>query len=384
MEVYTLNPIDFLKVDLVEEYISCIWTERYSSAGDVKISVPATPKTVSQLKEGSLLSIPDSKEVMMVETQTIDDGILTSEGNSLLGFLNERVVRFASATSHVERSATMMFNTPGMTIADLVQQMAIDGDALDETEMYVGVGQSDNKIPNLQLGYVDNSGSAITVAVSYGPLYSAIRELAESYGLGISLYLDSATTEGYSLLFTVYKGADRTSSQSVNGVVRFSPAMGSLSKVKELRSISGYKTVAYAFAPNKESSMLAFPGEAYADGVPNPPLGFDRRVLMVFAEDISEEQIAGDLPLLNALLAQRARDALANNNYTRIVDGEVVPQSQYKYGVHYKLGDVIELQGYSEIISKARITEYIRSQDETGERAYPTVSIVEDGPIETD
>jgi hypothetical protein len=58
------------------------------------------------------------------------------------------------------------------------------------------------------------------------------------------------------------------------------------------------------------------------------------------------------------------------------VDGEIVPESQFHYGVHYGLGDIIEVQGNRGGAEPARITEYIRAQDEGGERAYPTVAII--------
>jgi hypothetical protein len=75
-------------------------------------------------------------------------------------------------------------------------------------------------------------------------------------------------------------------------------------------------------------------------------------------------------------MVQRARNELANNNYTRMVDGEVVPQSQYEFGVDYFLGDIVELQGHKGYNQQAQITEYIRTQDESGEKAYPTVTVI--------
>jgi hypothetical protein len=59
------------------------------------------------------------------------------------------------------------------------------------------------------------------------------------------------------------------------------------------------------------------------------------------------------------------------------VDGEIVPDSQFQYGVDYNLGDVIEVEGNTGVIQTARITEYIRSQDQAGEKSYPTVSMTD-------
>src|SRR5213075_845211 len=115
----------------------------------------------------------------------------------------------------------------------------------------------------------------------------------------------------------------------------------------------------------------------YAPGTDGTTTGFDRRLIIDRATDISADQVDPVVPgvTLASLLNQRAKDLLANNNFTKVVDGEVVPQSQYQYGTDYKLGDIVELKGHDNTVQKAQITEFIRSKDATGERAYPTVSV---------
>jgi hypothetical protein len=58
------------------------------------------------------------------------------------------------------------------------------------------------------------------------------------------------------------------------------------------------------------------------------------------------------------------------------VDGETSPISEYKYGTDYKMGDILELESFTGALSKARVTEFIRSQDSNGEKAYPTISVI--------
>ena len=103
----------------------------------------------------------------------------------------------------------------------------------------------------------------------------------------------------------------------------------------------------------------------------------------MFADDITAQSLGGteedpaDPALVADVLDNRALDALTTNRFIATVDGETVPTNQFKYGVHYNLGDIIEMQGNSNIVSISRITEYIRAQDEAGERAYPTVEKIE-------
>jgi hypothetical protein len=92
--------------------------------------------------------------------------------------------------------------------------------------------------------------------------------------------------------------------------------------------------------------------------------------------DISSEELTSADNVADALNNKAFIDLL-NNPYIKIVDGEVGPIIQFQYGVHYNLGDIIEVQGNTGVINTARVTEYIRVQDETGERSYPTVSVLD-------
>ncbi len=106
------------------------------------------------------------------------------------------------------------------------------------------------------------------------------------------------------------------------------------------------------------------------------PTGFDLRAEMTFEEDITTDMIGGDANVLATILNQRANQALQNDRFVRAVDGQIVPLHQFQYGVDYNLGDVIEVEGNSGLVQTSRITEYIRAEDNAGERAYPTVAML--------
>jgi sulfur carrier protein ThiS len=202
-----------------------------------------------------------------------------------------------------------------------------------------------------------------------------MREIATTFEVGMQIRLLSASDTGFSLGFRSYRGLDRTSAQTQRPPVRFSPQMDSLTNIKELRSIAALKTAAYAFAPSAPSAMLSTPPGVSALSGPQY-MGFDLRALQVFADDITSDAVAGSTATLLALLNSRAQDGLNNNHYVKAVDGEIVPTSQFQYGIHYNLGDIIEVQGNSEVVQTSRVTEYIRAQDEAGEKAYPTVAML--------
>jgi hypothetical protein len=362
MELYTLDET-FLREHVIDEYVSAIWAERYVKAGDVQLILPVTPDRMTQLAEGKFIAEKDSDELMLIESQSVENDLITIKGRSAEAFFNERYIRNSASASEWPLS-----DHPGAILSKIVNDVVITGTAS------LGVGGAANIIPNLVIGDIDISDPVINKKIPFGPMYDPMLDVATAASLGMKIFLSRADPFGYELTFTVYKGIDRTSDQLENDLVRFSSAQDSMTNIKSVSSIAGYKTVVYVFPPSWSPGTA--PTVVYAPGSGPDAVGFARRVLVIQASDISEDDVTGTVTLASLML-QAGKDALANNNYTKLVDGEVVPQPQYTYGQSYKLGDLIELVGQDGVVQKAQITEYIRSKDATGERAYPTVSVVD-------
>jgi hypothetical protein len=372
MEPYTLDR-NFRKEDIIDGFSSCIWTERYYGDADVELVVPATSQMIRLLPEGVFLGLNDSDRVMIVETVSIEDGKLKASGISLLPWMNNRFVRTSAV--HEDRYWYVGNNTAGWVLWAILYYMCHKDSPYLTGATPTGIPNPQRlAIPGLALNDYDKSGPNITVGVPYGPVYKAMREIATTYEIGMELTLDLVSPTSYVLGFRSYKGLNRTSDQTENPVVRFSPQMESFTNIKELRSIAALKTQVYSFAPGNPDGLATVPGVSSLPGTEYT--GFDLRALMTFEEDITTDQVGGSSANLVNLLNTRAQDALITNRYIVAVDGEIVPESQFKYGVHYSLGDVIEVQGNSGTVQAARVTEYIRAQDEAGERAYPTVTMI--------
>lgn len=375
MELYTLNPSTFIPMKLVDGFISAIWTERYFKCGDVQLIVPATSEMYELLPEKTLLALRGSKEVMLLDTQNIKDGLMTISGKTLDFFLNERMAWFKNTDESEGASSTAEYvetTSAGQFMANVVNATVIS-----PVDQWTGTGPDldweKDAIPFLELdsGEIDTNGvDDRPLRFPIGPLYDGLEQLAISHGLGFRMYLLSAIPAGYVLRFGIYRGRDKTSDQDVNKLVRLSPNLNSLSEVNEIRSIAEYKNVVYVHYKNVISIH-------YAEPTLPIPEGFDRRVMVRFAEGDSQAPLADTTESVLAYRAQHAVDAFANNNYIRAIDGQAGSISDYVYGKHYYLGDIIELEGITGTLAKARVTEYIRSQDQQGERAYPTISVVD-------
>lgn len=369
MEPFTLNR-KFLKQDVIDNFHSIIWTERYYGDSEVEIVVPKD----SIIQLGSFLGIPESNEVMILETMNPEGGKIKFAGISLLRWMNNRFIRTSALPE--DQYWYIAGEPAGQVLWDIIFNMCCAGSPYLSGSINIGVANPQQLIiTGLDLDDYDKSGDNITVGVPYGPVYDAMREIATTYQIGMQIILKSVTAAAYSLGFRSYKGLDHTSRQTVNPIIRFSPVMDSLTDIKELQSIAALKTLVYVFAHNNPDGLATAPGVSSLSETEYT--NFDLRALMEFADDITTDQVGASSANLIAILNSRAKDALSNNHFIKTVDGEIVPTSQFKYGVDYNLGDIIEVEGNTGVVQISRITEYIRSQDEAGEKAYPTVSATE-------
>lgn len=373
MEFFTMDR-QLIKEDVIDTFHSAIWTERYYGDSEIELVVEPTAEMIRTLTPGKFIGLTGSNELMMLETRNFEEGTLKAQGISICKWLNNRFVR--SSALHEDRHWPIEGLVPGNLLSYIVYHMAIGGPFLDGS-LPMGIASPGTlKVPFLELGDYNTAGPPVTVAVPFGPLYDALYEIATTYQIGMQIILVPVLLGTHKLQFRNYKGLDRTRVQTVNERVRFSPEMDSLTDIKELQSIAKFKTQVWSFAPSNPEGLATTAGHDGLTSVDESYTGFDLRAEMVFAEDISTDQVAGDAAKLLEMLNTRAHDALANGKADHVVDGEVVPDIQYKYGVDYNLGDLVELQSQSGAIQTVRVTEYIRSQDSSGEKSYPTLTTV--------
>lgn len=377
MQPYTLDR-GFHKTDMIDEFYSIIWTERYYGDNEVEMVVEPTTEMIKKLAPGTFLGLEGSKSIMMLETFDIQPDSLKVTGISLLKWLNNRFIRVSA--SHEDKYWYLDSRPPGLILWTIVFNMCCQGSQYLNGSIPIGVPNPQQfVIPGLGLNAYDSAGANISVGIPYGPVYDALRDIATTYQVGMEITLDSVSDTSYSLGFRSYRGLDRTSGQTVNSPVRFSPQMDSFTNIKELQSIAAFKSLVYAFAPSftpqegQPDLRTAAGVSAMTDSTYN---GFDLRALMVFADDITTDMVQGSATNLLNILNSRAYDARTDHRFVKAVDGEIVPQNQFQYGRDYNLGDVIEVQGNSGVVQSSRVTEYIRAQDSAGERAYPTVAVL--------
>ena len=144
--------------------------------------------------------------------------------------------------------------------------------------------------------------------------------------------------------------------------VVFGPDFDNITNTKNFASTVGVKNIAYVFSP------VGYEIVAAPDVDPDIA-GFERKVLMVRADDIDD----GVPATATAKMIDRGLEALAQLRDIQAFDGQVGDTSQYTYDTDYYLGDIIEVRGYDGQANLMRVTEQIFVQDEAGARTYPTL-----------
>lgn len=361
MEVYILDSL-FRRDKVVDKFESLIWTERFSDWGDFELHLHSTLENRNLFSVGARIAINESYRVMTVET--IEDAtdaegrkMLTLKGRSLEKILDDRAARDSTA----DLTTTPKWILTGLPIA--IAKLIFHNVCV------LGHFSTSDIIPFINEGpgvYAEDTIAepidSVTVEIALMSVYSAIKQLADLYGFGFRLIRNFDTSQLY---FDVYMGSDRTTGQSTLPAVIFSPDLDNLKNTRELTTIATYKNVAYVISP--VGTAVVYPD----DVDPATATGFDRRVLWVAAEDITDPTPG----TLAARLAKRGKEELSKNRRLSAFDGEISQTSRYTYGVDINLGDLIELRNTDGATNNMQVTEWIFVQDQEGQRAYPTLSL---------
>lgn len=391
MELLTLDS-NYQPAELVERYASLLWTERYSTVGDFQLVTTDVERMLNLLPLESLVSLRESTVPMLVEVHKVEKGlngapVLTVTGRSFESVLERRVtVRISTSNGGVTYSK-IPWIVPARISSDAAYYAIrkIIGDPVDR-RIESGLTQGEiNATPSiryqlsLQAGWLSVNDELPMVdlplpsdfiyvepnditpeyqfEIKAGNLYSVVIEFlaANHHGLKAVRPGQGETKIG----IEIYNGADLT-----NTVV-FDAKFDQFEGATYLLSEAGSTNWAYVI------SKTAFEQVSKTTLTPpdTGPTGLDRRVTLV---DISGEE-GVDTPE-----ARRTRGLieLYKYNATALFDGQISEQVAAGYNTDYFLGDIIRLDGEYGLSEFVRVAEFIRSEDNTGSKAYPTFETV--------
>lgn len=358
MELYILDSL-YRPITVVDSFESLIWTERLSSIGDFELHMISTLENRTKFNIGQLVAINTSYRVMEIETieesnNTDGSETIIIKGRSIEKILDSRLAMGVLGDT-TENPKWVLTGTPKVIANKIFHDICVTG-ILSAGDIIPSIIE-DSIFP---VDTIAEPTETITYEINIATVYAALKELCDVYGMGFRFVRDPVTYQRY---FDVYMGSDRTTAQSTLPAVVFSQDLDNLTKTTKLQSNALYKNVAYVLSPVGYQIV-------YDPDIDSSVNGFERRVIVVKADDIRDE-IPEDAA---AKMIQRGKQELAKARPFTSFDGELAQNNKYRYGIDYNLGDLVEFQNEDDV-TLMQVTEQIMVSDSQGERAYPTLSI---------
>lgn len=368
MDVFRLNNPSSVSGPVNGEIINNIksktWIERYNSAGEFTFIAAPETGIIERLPIGSFVSHINTKQVMMVEDHEIKEqkGRETEvklTGRSIEAPLFEiRVLGANKPTSD---------NTPAEYIlaSDNTWDQAVQ---LLRHHSYLSLqSQPGNALPNLiVLTNVSTSGVTVERVLSKGTVYSKLLEILAVEDLGIKSirpHLNWANWAGEDdLTLEIHKGVDR----SIDVVFSYT---------------SGDLVSADYFGSNRKHRNYAYIYGRWVDAfVTTTNNYYDRRQLLVDASDIDGHLTANPTGTarvrIRDLMRERGASALGMNKMITITSADLGENDlRFQYRSDYDIGDRVTVRGNYNTTAIMRVAEYVETEDETGAKAYPTLSL---------
>lgn len=418
MELITLDQTTFQPVNLVENYKSLIWTERYSSAGDFQITSNDVQSLLLALPLESYVSLRESTVPMIVEAHKIekkpnDAPMLTVTGRSFetvlerRGSVNQlaagsvrtpwmiwapkpsdaavRAIRTVIGGVAQSQAGVVVMNTttPAVSALDVIPEMYIilpadyqtpawssavaysPGDFVGVTNTtYVALLANTNQSPPAGAPYWGgmSAGAGPTWPAGYlyeippKDLYSTVMDLIQTNHHGLKSV--RPVLGGSQIGVEIYNGADQTAT------IVFDANFDQFDSSTYLLSLAGSTNVGYVYGSNGSQKVLK---TAAAE-----PSGLARRVLVL---DNSSDASVNTTDIRTA----RGLIELYKYNATSLFDGQISDQVAAGFNAAtngYFLGDILTLHGEYARDEQVRVAEFIRTSDATGSKAYPTFEVV--------
>lgn len=353
MNLFILNT-DLDAIRVMDTYESFIWTDRYYTYGDFEIYTPMMDDILTYIKQDYYLQNSNSEHVMIIEKLQISSDVeegnhLQVTGRSLESILDRRVVwKQKTISGNLQNAIKTLLN-----------------------ENVISPSDSNRQISNFIFeASTDMAITSLTIEAQYtgDNLYDVISGICSERGIGFKVTLNSDKQ----FVFKLYAGSDRSYAQTENPYVIFSPNFENIINSNYIESKSALKTITLVGGEGEGSSRRY---TTVGSGS-----GLDRREMFTDARDISSEvdgETISDSKYISQL-QQRGKEDLAENIEVVSFEGEVESSQMFVYGEDFFIGDIVQVANEYGHETKARVLEFVTSEDEEGTSTYPTFSTISD------
>lgn len=208
MQAYLLDK-QFIAKEILDEYDSFLWTDRYYECGDFEYYTGATQDKINAWTIGRYLKTSFSDRIMIIEDRQIE----TSEDNGpklkITGQSGEAILKRRVIIEKVKYDKNT--NVHGIIKDLLVTNFINPTDPKRKISNFIFEDSTDQRVTSLVLKKEKEF---------YGEeVYTVVQEMCEAYGLGFKVTLNNQNQ----FVFKLYMGRNRSYTQSDLPWVIFSP-----------------------------------------------------------------------------------------------------------------------------------------------------------------
>ena len=307
---------------LIENQTSVLWNRKYFEPGDFELYCPVTLNNQSLLKRGNLVWIKGAAEAGVIESLVIEQDDLknqiTVKGRFLESYMSRRLIR------------------PIYNVQNGLVEIAMR-DILSNAV----------PIPLVKLGAVQCFTERVTFQATYKNLQDYETKLAKYANFG---YRFRPNFSDKYITFEIYKGLDRTFTQTERPRVVFSEGYNNILSAKYTLNDQLLKNVCYVGGQGEGSART------YAIAGDDSLTGLERREVYINASDISRENLTTAQYI--AALVQRGNNELKQDIVAESVECVTDANSNFQYRRDYDLGDIVVIRKENwNLLINLRITE---------------------------
>lgn len=348
-EIYTHNS-KLEKIGIIDSAESVIWTSRYFECGDFEIHAKADEKILSLCRNSTFLTHDGSEMVGLIEEYKITtdlDGIdyITISGRCATALLARRAIKknYSSITG------------TNLKVSDIIFQL-IKNNIVSDTNY------SNRNISILQLGSVSGLTATHEGGIFKGQgLYKTVTNICKDVEYGIKTVLSKDNSGNPKLEIQLYNGVDRSANQTAVPSVIFSPKHDNLMESEYIVSWANYANGTLTLANGTDANQQEY---IHQNGT-----GLSLFEIPVNATNVTTAN-AGNL--YTQTVNARRQEALANHKLNVAFDGKASFSGLFKFGVDYKLGDLVTIENVKYGVSETvRITEITECLDINGYTITP-------------
>lgn len=351
----------YRKIMALDYASSVIWVSRYNTPGEFEIYVKASIElllAVYRFPDECIITRDDSDTAMIVDKITVrtdpeNGDYITISGKSAEAILERRI-----AAQWYDDKQSYLLNFSG-TAENLIRQLITDNIINPfHTESY-------RVINGFSLGAAQGYTDTVEAQLLGENLLETITAICKRFGYGFRIRFDGG------FVFELYKGTDRSRSQTENPRVIFSPEMQNVSSVEWTVDKGVMKTRCYIGGEifNNERYKQPVSRVAYSGTTSL----FDKEIWLDGSSLSSKKDDDTTMTPTeyDALLRDAGWQELDGHRYSFATETEIIQTAGCMYGVDFFLGDLVTVKDNYGITSDSRVSEVTEVEDETGYKLIP-------------